>query len=54
MVQNSDDDRRQTASTFFQITVSDLKATLERLDESHFTAVQALAEDVLAAWEKGG
>jgi len=54
MVQNSENVRREAASAFFHKTVSDLKDTLARLDESHFSAVHALAEDVFTAWEKGG
>ncbi len=54
MVQNSDNSRTEMANTYFLKTISDLKATLERLDESHFSAVKALAEDVLWSWKNGG
>lgn len=38
----------------FSSAVADLRAALERLDAGHFRAVQALADDVLAAWDQGG
>lgn len=54
MVQNSDENRLKTASDFFNKTVSGLKATVERLDDSHLAAVRALAEDVFTSWKTGG
>jgi D-sedoheptulose 7-phosphate isomerase len=54
MAQNSNGNRTEAAFAHFHKTVADLKATIERLDESHFSAVRALAEDVFTAWKNGG
>lgn len=44
----------QDAAQLFRQAVDDLTAALGRLDASHLEAVTALADDVHAAWGKGG
>jgi len=38
----------------FESAISDLKDALDRLDQSHFEQVMALASDVHEAWQNGG
>ncbi|MFO7654758.1 MAG: SIS domain-containing protein [Candidatus Krumholzibacteriia bacterium] len=50
----SRDDPDLLAADLFTATVAELRDTLDRLDEEHVRAVQALVDDVLAAWRAGG
>ncbi len=54
MDQNSRDGFNTMASSSFQRTISDLKETLGRLDDSHLAAVMTLAQDTLSSWNNGG
>jgi len=50
----SQDDRLAKADKLFQNAVSELMATLQRMDETHLAAITNLAADVERAWSKGG
>ncbi len=44
----------RNAQGHFNETITDLRATAARLDETHSQAVFSLAQDTLAAWKNGG
>lgn len=46
--------REQIAADAFGATVAEAREVLQRLDESHYEAVLALARDVADAWSAGG
>jgi D-sedoheptulose 7-phosphate isomerase len=50
----SQDPIQNEARELFRAAVADLVGTLERLDETHLAAVTGLADDVVAAWARGG
>jgi D-sedoheptulose 7-phosphate isomerase len=54
MSTSRDEPRQQAAREKFLESVQNLQAALERLDETHVTALNALADDVHAAWRIGG
>ncbi len=54
MVQNFEESRRQVAADHFRSTVDGLKQTLDRLEDSHFSAIETLAADTVNAWRQGG
>ncbi len=54
MVQNSKDSGPSAIEHHFRRTVADLRETLGRLDDTHWAAVRALAQDIVASWRQGG
>ena len=49
-----DNEQLVVAQGLFRTAITDLMATLERLDDTHLAAVTTLAADVQAAWSQGG